>query len=335
MSGQWPPEWEDSAEEFPGEADQLDTEAEARLSEVAAFLASVSAPAMPDAVEARISAALTAEAAASDGHAAPADGSRTLGPAPARARVRRRRGGDGPRRRFRVRPQVVGGSLVTCLLLAVLGFALSHASSSSSSSGAFAGSAARPAEVSGAAASSAAGAGAAGPASLPSAAPSAAPSAVPSAVPSAAPSATVPGPKDTRPGASFTVTVSGTKYQQATLAEQVRAKLPTYGPHPTSGTTVPAASASAASATVAPDSALRGCVLSLTGGTSPRLVDRATYQGDPAYVIASSSRVWVVGLGCTAAKPELIESVPLAGLPGNLRALISVEGRALTGRRVQ
>jgi hypothetical protein len=26
--------------------------------------------------------------------------------------------------------------------------------------------------------------------------------------------------------------------------------------------------------------------------------------------------VWVVGLGCTAAKTELVESVPLAGLSG-------------------
>jgi hypothetical protein len=56
--------------------------------------------------------------------------------------------------------------------------------------------------------------------------------------------------------------------------------------------------------------------LRLTGGVLPRLVDRATYQGEAAYIIAGSNRVWVVGLGCTAAKTELIASVPLAGLPG-------------------
>jgi hypothetical protein len=61
---------------------------------------------------------------------------------------------------------------------------------------------------------------------------------------------------------------------------------------------------------------LRGCVLRLTDGTLPRLVDRATYQGKAAYIIAGPTRVWVVGLGCTAAKTELITSVPLAGLPG-------------------
>jgi hypothetical protein len=62
-----------------------------------------------------------------------------------------------------------------------------------------------------------------------------------------------------------------------------------------------------------PTTQLRGCVQHFTGDTQPQLVDRATYQGTPAYVIASTSRVWVVGLGCTATKPELITSVPLAG----------------------
>src|SRR5690348_8551489 len=134
MSGHWPPEWDDPEEESPEGADQADTEAEARLSEVSAYLASVPAPVLPDAIEARISAALAAEAGARAEHtapadsapadsapagsapagSAPADGARNLGPAPARPRVRRHRGGDGSRRRFRVRPQVVGGSLVTC-----------------------------------------------------------------------------------------------------------------------------------------------------------------------------------------------------------------------------
>jgi hypothetical protein len=62
-----------------------------------------------------------------------------------------------------------------------------------------------------------------------------------------------------------------------------------------------------------PSAALRGCVSQLTGGQSPRLVDQATYQGSPAYIIATSSRAWVVDLGCTAANPELVTSVPLAG----------------------
>jgi hypothetical protein len=282
MSGHWPPEWDDPEEEFPEGADQADTEAEARLSEVSAYLASVPAPVLPDAVESRISAALAAEAATRAERPAPADGARNLGPAPARARVRRHRGGDGPRRRFRVRPQVVGGSLLTCLLLAVLGFALSHASFSSSSSSAVAGSAAEPAEASSAAASSAAGAGAA-----------------------------APGARPTASG-SFAVTVSGTKYEPTTLAEQVRAKLAVLGGQNTFSATVPAASASATSTAAVPSQALRGCVLQLTEGVPPRLVDQATYEGEPAYIIASSSRVWVVKPGCTAAKTEVVTSVPLA-----------------------
>jgi hypothetical protein len=295
MSGHWPPEWEDPGEELPEQADQLDAAAEARLSEVAAFLASVPVPALPDAVEARISAALTSEAATRAGEATPADGSRNLGPAPDRARVRRPRRGGGTRRGFRVRPQVMGGTLVTCLLLVVLGFALSHAGSSSSSSSAASGSAAGPAEAPSAAASSSS--AAAGPA--------------------------VPGPQHAGPGSSFVVSMSGTRYQHATLAEQVRTRLPakggqgTYGTTvPAPGQTVPAASASASSTAVVPGAALKGCVFHLTGGVLPRLVDRATYQGEPAYIIAGPSRVWVVGLGCTAAKTELVTSVPLAGLPG-------------------
>jgi hypothetical protein len=121
--------------------------------------------------------------------------------------------------------------------------------------------------------------------------------------------------------APFTVTASGTKYRQATLPEQVRAKLTVHNGQEASTGAIP----SAGSTVAVPSPALRGCVLHLTGGAPPRLVDRATYQDEPAYVVASSTRVWVVGLGCTAAKPELIVSVALAGLRGNLRALISVE----------
>ena len=57
-------------------------------------------------------------------------------------------------------------------------------------------------------------------------------------------------------------------------------------------------------------------------------MDRASYDGTPAYIIAVPSRVWVVRLGCTAADPQEITSVSLTGLSGNLRALGSVEGYA-------
>src|ERR1700748_2662629 len=115
MSGHWPPEWEDQEEEFPEEAAQLPADTETRLSEVTAYLASLPVAALPANVEARISAALAAEAAARAGAAAVGDdvaaqsedppaagshtdppsatpaGSRTLGRAPARARGEPRR----------------------------------------------------------------------------------------------------------------------------------------------------------------------------------------------------------------------------------------------------
>jgi hypothetical protein len=282
MTGQWPPEWDDQEEEFPAEAGQLDTEAEARLSEVATFLASVPLPVLPDAVEARIDAALTAEAAS---------GAHTLGPTPARARVRRpslrRRGGGRLQRDFPRWSAMGAGSLVVCLLLAGLGFALAHGSSPTYSQSAPA--AAPVAGASFGAVSSGTGSSAKSSAVEP------------------VPGATELGPQRSS-SVSFRVTASGTKYEPGTLAAQARTRA-------TSSTALGAA----------PSAALRGCVLQLTGGAPPRLVDRATYQGEPAYVIASSSRVWVVGLGCTAAKTELIVSVALAGLPGNLRALVSVE----------
>ena len=303
MSEHWPPEWDDpeEEEEFPGPAGQSDPtvlaeDREAQLSAVAAYLASVPVPALPDAVEARISAALTAEDAVRPRLPVPLPR-----PAPRRTRGRRRQAGghrrpsDGRRRGdFLRRPAANVGLLVVCLGLAGLGFALAQGSGQESFSSSVA----------------------AGPAAAPS--PTAANAAGSSAVGSGASSASgavKPGPQASSasaPGArsaTFSVTASGTKYERATLAEQVRARV----------------AGSPASLRATSGAALRGCVLHLTGGVAPRLVDRATYQGEPAYVIASSTRVWVVGLGCTAAKTELVVSVALAGLPGNLRALVSVE----------
>jgi hypothetical protein len=97
--------------------------------------------------------------------------------------------------------------------------------------------------------------------------------------------------------ASFGVAASGTNYQTATLVAQVQAEI----------------AASSGLPTVAPSSVLRGCVLHLTGGASPKLVDHAAYQGEPAYVIASSDHVWVVEPGCTAVNSALVVSKSLAG----------------------
>ncbi len=82
------------------------------------------------------------------------------------------------------------------------------------------------------------------------------------------------------------------------------------GPNIASATAEPAGSASSsASASAAAGAAppgLPGCVTHLTKDVKPALVDQATYDGIPAYIIATSDRVWVVRLGCTAADPQQI-----------------------------
>jgi len=137
-------------------------------------------------------------------------------------------------------------------------------------------------------------------------------------------------------GGTFVVTESGTKYQGSTLARQVREELVAVAPSavtpaasapnaatPTSSASPAFASASASAASIpsaaasgsaGPSATLAGCVSRVTDGVAPRLVDQATYDGIPAYIIAVPSHVWVVRLGCTAADPEEITSVSLTGL---------------------
>jgi len=253
-----------------------------QLAAVTTVLASAPEPAMPDAVESRIMAALATEASlvaetpheteAAHATAAKRDTAlRSVGGdgGGARRRPGGRSGRSGPGNRW-LRPAVLASAAAACLVLFGGVYGITHLSSGSSSSSA---------------ASSAAGSAAAGSESSPLAGPQA------------------PGtrlePADSAPVAAFTVTASGTNYLPATLALQVRAQLAR-----SARTALPAAEA-------APSAQLSACVLHLTGQMRPRLVDRATYQGKPAYVIAVTNRAWVVGTGCTASNPELIASVGL------------------------
>jgi hypothetical protein len=121
--------------------------------------------------------------------------------------------------------------------------------------------------------------------------------------------------------ADFRVTQTGTSYQRATLAQQAQAQVLAAQARESGPAAVPSATSSSsadsttpgAKRTYTPGAQLRACVLAVTGGVLPVVVDRASYQGTPAYVIASASHVWVVGLGCTAARPQVIASEPLAG----------------------
>ena len=283
--------------------------------EVSAVLAAMPIPALPDTFEARISAAIAAEAAtrmemtSAIGVSATA---RSISPessagsftAPRRRlrslRPRRTPAGARPpvrgRRRLLSAPAI--GSLAATLVVAGFAVFFVQRNSSGPIQSAESGSAASPQY--GGSGHAAAGSALPRMGSLPRS-------------PVAARGA------GSRP--RFTVTKTGTSYEPDTLASQVRAVL-TAGSGPSAAPASPSAGA-------VPTAALAGCVNRLTGNGTPRLVDRASYSGRPAYLIAVPARAWVVGLGCTATNTELITSVSLAGLSGNLRALGSVERRAI------
>lgn len=340
MSGQRPPEWEGPDDGHADAGLPGDGHSDLDLAEVTALLASVRDPALPVSFEARISAAIAAEAAArAAGQTAatePADApiaaaaavdakdtvrsaspeelstAAAAGGPPASADRGPRRGsktsrrtarasgpgdsrpGSRPRRLRMPSMQAASWTLVCCLVLAGFGFLVTRGSGSSSSS---------------VAASSASSQSA-----------------------SAASSADVPQPatgRESQPerdsaGASgrvpagFLVHSTGVAYRRSTLASQARGQLANAGVYSGDATT-PAVSASASAASsspapgTAPSAALSGCVSALTGGVTPSLVDRASYDGIPAYIIAVPTQVWAVRLGCTAADPQLLAQAPLKG----------------------
>jgi hypothetical protein len=264
-----------------------------RLDAVGSVLASVPAPAVPDEVERRIAAALAAEATARQTErqgAAPAAGPhrhRRPSGAPGSSRRRARR----PRRPRRFRPVMTLVPAVACLLLAGFGYLLSNLGGSSGPGGAVsAASASSAASAAQAAPEPAGGSGKAG------------------SVPGALSPATGLEPSNGA-RAGFVVTASGTRYQRATLGAQVRHQMAAEAANRS------AEGQAAAGGGYAPSPSLAGCVRRLTGNVPPSLVDRATYEGKPAYVIAVPARAWVVGLGCTASHVEQIASISLAG-PG-------------------
>jgi hypothetical protein len=359
MSGQWPPEWEDPDDGHPdaGLPDREHPDAaysDHDLSEVTSLLASVRGPALPASFEARISAAIAAEAAAratadpraaaepagpltaaagaddakdrvrsadpegfslaatAGGRSAPAGHRPRLGARTSRRAARASRPGtsrpDGRRRRLRM-PSMQAASwvLVSCLVLTGFGFLVTRGSGSSSSSSA-------PSAASSQSASAAAGA------------------TVPQPAAGRA-SEEKPGEANTEPSASaptgFLVYSTGTAYERSTLAGQVRAQLGSHdfgslGPAAadnSASATAPAPAVSSAGSTSgvggsSPSPGLSGCVSKVTGGAAPSLVDKASYDGIPAYIIAVPTRVWVVRRGCTAADTQLIAAVPLEGDPG-------------------
>jgi hypothetical protein len=207
--------------------------------------------------------------------------------------------------------------VVCCLVIAGFGFLVSHTSGSSSSSSPYI-----------AAAGSASAASSQAAASEPR-----------------APSGSGPEHADQEPTVSaganvptgFLYIKSGTTYQASTLATQVQGVLSksVYAsqgsvtsaasasasvPASVPGATAPPAAAASSSAAKSsggggylPSARLEGCVSRVTDGVTPRLVDKASYDGKPAYIIATPTQAWVVGLGCTAADTDVIARVLLKG----------------------
>lgn len=279
-----------------------------QLSAVTWALASAPTPAMPDAVEQRIGAAIAAEATARR-VASPAAGSMAdpsvASPAPAglaaaerrharRWSPRRALGSIGPR--FRLSPVQMLVPVVACLLLAGLGYLLSmpRAAGVPSSSGA---APMRPVPASGK-----------GPVSDGPRRDAIGPT---SAI----------GPAVGGRSAAFLVTVSTTQYRKSTLRAQVSSQLARQA-LPSNASLAPAITGtpgnqtggytSQPSTAFVPSRSLIGCVMRLTSGSTPELVQQATYQAEPAYVIAVRDQAWVVHLTCTADKPAVITSVALA-----------------------
>jgi hypothetical protein len=343
MSGQWPPEWEDpddgrSDDGLPDQGHSDAGHSDLELSGVTSFLASVHSPALPASFETRISAAIAAEAATrtgtEPGAAAEAAGPLTAaagaddakdtvrsanpegfspaatagGPStPAGRRPRRgtrtsrsaarasgpggSRPGTGRRRLGMPSMQAASWTLVCVLIVAGFGFLVTHSSGSSSSSAPYSSGSSQSS-------SSAAGTDQSRPAA--------------GLAPNSPEHAAV-GPEAGGP-TRFLVYSTGTAYQRSTLASQVRDQLASFGSP--NATTTPASSAGPSSALVdgyLPSAQLSGCVSAVTGGVAPSLVDKASYDGIPAYIIAVPTEVWVVRRGCTAADTQLVARAPLKG----------------------
>jgi hypothetical protein len=259
---------------------------DAQLAEVSALLTRSTAPPMPDALTARIEAAIAAEAAAraataADGAVAAGAAGAGTGPREDAARPSRRPG--GPRRSWlALRVAAVTAAVV---VVAAGGYVAARLLSGSPSSETAAGSGAPAAKS--AASAPRMSAGLSGPGSQAPAGGSAA--------------------------AAGRVVSSGIDYQPGRLKAQVSTTLAQFG----ESTSRPAPSSSRANRPTASVHQLPACVTHVTGGIRPLLVDRARYQGHPATVIVipatapGTLRALVIAGDCTTAASHLLATTTL------------------------
>jgi hypothetical protein len=269
-------------------------ELDAQLTEVSALLTTSTTPPMPDALTARIEAAIAAEAAAraattADGAVAAAEGAVAVGAAGAgadgpRDRAARRSRPSRPRGRARLALRVAA---VTAAVVVVAGggygVAMLLTANPESGTSAGAGSEAAPAVgVNGNASRKAPG------------------------------GLGVPAGGGLAPVAR--IVSSGTNYQPGQLEAQVSAVLTQHGASASAATGSSSAHQPAASAPPVP-----ACVPHVTGGQRPLLVDLAEYQGRPATIIvipgaaSGDLRALVVSGRCTAATGHVLATTTFPG----------------------
>jgi hypothetical protein len=255
---------------------------DAQLAEVSALLTRSTAPPRPDALTARIEAAIAAEAAAraataADGGVAAGAAGAGTGPRDGAARPPRRP--RGPRRSWlALRVAAVTAAVV---VVAGGGYGVARLLSGSPSAETAAGSGAPAAKHA-------------------------------AAAPSVSAGLRAPGSQAAAggPAPASRIVRSGTNYQPSRLKAQVSAALAQFG----ESAALPAPSQ--ANRPTAPVHQLPACVTRVTGGTRPLLVDQARYQGRPATIIVipgtapATLRALVIA-DCTSATGHVLATTTL------------------------
>jgi len=254
----------------------------AGLSGVRVLLASVPPSPMPEAVTARLSAAIAAEAAArSAAAAAPEQLTRGHTPQPAGTA-----GGGPPRRRCPgwtspIAARAFATAAAVCLIAAGGYAAVQLTSSGSPGPSVSAGPATRPRT------GTAVG---------------------PYHVGASREGSQVQGPAKGPAQPAFSVVTSGIDYKRSTLSAQIESelsKLSRIGPDTQAGKAI----------RHAPTAQQDACALEVTSGVTPTLVDAARYQGHPATIVALKQKgnpyaqAWVVGPNCSGAQSDQLTHV--------------------------
>jgi hypothetical protein len=258
---------------------------DAQLTEVSALLTRSTAPPMPDALTARIEAAIAAEAAAraataADGTAAAAAARTGGSPGDGAARPSRPPGGPG-RARLALRVAAVAAAVV---VVAGGGYGVARLLSGNPESSSGASLAPAPAFGTGGKAAHISSGGLRAPGNH------------------AAASAMAP---------SSSVVSSGTNYQPDRLNTQVSAVLTQHVKNAAEGTGPVPSPGNVRASTRQP-----ACIAQVTGGARPLLIDHARYQGRPATVIVIPAgpgrlQALVVAGGCTATKSHVLATATL------------------------